>query len=66
MSKLKDECAILNDHIFGKYHEQQRKVLSQIQSFSKNSIQKKQEKSSRLKAFVQEQTQDSEQKETSV
>ena len=30
LSKIKDECAILNDHIFGKYHEQQKKVLTQI------------------------------------
>ena len=52
----KDDCAILNEHIFGRYHEQQQKVLAQIQDFAKTSIQKKQEKEERLKQFVQEQT----------
>ena len=27
-NKMKDECAEMNDHIFGKYHEQQMKVLA--------------------------------------
>ena len=52
----KDDCAILNEHIFGRYHQQQQKVLAQIQDFTKTSIQKKQEKEERLKAFVQDQT----------
>ena len=62
----KDECAILNEHIFGRYHEQQQKVLSQIQDFAKTSIQKKQEKEERLKQFVQEQTEGENKKTVSV
>lgn len=26
-SSSKDDCAVLNDHIFGQYHEEQKKVV---------------------------------------
>jgi hypothetical protein len=34
----KDECAILNDHIFGEYHKQQKKVLNLVEEFTSSSI----------------------------
>lgn len=30
MSQVKDECAVLNDHVYGKYHEKQNLALKQI------------------------------------
>ena len=53
--KDKDECAILNDHIFGEYHKQQKKVLNLVEEFTSSSIQKKLDKEKRLKLFVDEQ-----------
>jgi len=29
-SKNKDECAVLNNHVFGAYHEDQSKILKEI------------------------------------
>lgn len=34
--KEKDECAVLNDHIFGEYHKQQKKVLTLVEEFTSN------------------------------
>jgi hypothetical protein len=53
LNKEKDECAVVNDHIYGKYHEKQNLVLLQVQELTKKLISKKNEKIERLKNFVQ-------------
>jgi len=40
-AESKDDCALLNDRLFGKYHEKQKSVLAQVQEFTKGSILKK-------------------------
>ena len=52
MSQQKDECAVMNDHIYGKYHEKQKLALKQIEVLSRKLIEKKNEKGERLKMFV--------------
>jgi hypothetical protein len=42
--------------MFGKYHEQQKKVLNLVEEFTSSSIQKKVNKEKRLKLFVEEQS----------
>lgn len=51
-----DECAWLNEHVYGQYHEQQNKVLLQIKDFAHAAAQKQNEKSEKLKNFVEEET----------
>lgn len=57
-SKVKDECAVLNDHIYGKYHEQQQIVLTQVQELTKKLVAKKSDKLKKLQEFVSLQTDD--------
>ena len=44
LSQQKDECAVLNDHIFGKYHQKQQRVFLQVQEISKQFVKQKTEK----------------------
>jgi hypothetical protein len=51
-----DECAILNDHIFGNYHKIQAEALKLVTDVSMSLIQRKKDKDSRLRRFVDLQT----------
>lgn len=55
-STQKDECAFLNEHMYGQYHEEQSKVLQQIMDFTHAAVQKQSEKSQKLKNFVEKET----------
>jgi hypothetical protein len=51
-SATKDDCAVLNDHMFGQYHLTQKKVLAQVEENARSSITKRLQKEKRLKQFV--------------
>jgi len=56
--RQKDECALLNEHIYGQYHDEQMKVLHQIKDFTHAAVQKQTEKSKKVKEFVESETKD--------
>ena len=59
MVKKNDECALLNEHVYGKYYAAQKKILIQIQDLVRGKVDMKLLKKQRLAKFVEE-TQNSE------
>ena len=53
-AKKNDECALLNEHVYGKYYETQKKVLIQIQDMVRGKVDQKLMKKERLAKFVEE------------